>query len=157
LTSKKSKTAKGSNYSSRTPHGIRQETRRQRMISTEVFGILSTTILNHLSDPRIKGISITHVELSGDLHHARVFISSSSQGSDIKNALDALRQANGFLRKKLATKMTTRRVPDLQFFIDDVIYDAWDLNKLIDGIEIVDYPEDEEQETIETDDENNEN
>ncbi|MBU1533750.1 30S ribosome-binding factor RbfA [Myxococcota bacterium] len=113
----------------------REPTRRQKMVASEIFEILSASIVRQLSDPRVHNISITHVEVSGDLHHAKVFVTSSSEAKDLERALEGLNSAGGFLRKQLAAHMGTRKVPDLQFFRDDVIYNAWELEKVIESIE----------------------
>ncbi len=109
--------------------------RRQKRVASEVSEILSGAILLQLADPRVKGISVTHVEVTGDLHHARIFITSSGGKAAMQSALEGLKTAGGFLRHKLAEQMTTRKVPDLQFFPDDTIYKAWQLDEVISTLD----------------------
>ncbi|MBI2941422.1 MAG: 30S ribosome-binding factor RbfA [Chloroflexi bacterium] len=80
---------------------------------------LSELLQRELRDPRLAGLmSITSVELSSDLRHARIYISALGGQTEQKQSLDALRNAAGFLRHELATRLTLRTVPDLDFQID---------------------------------------
>ena len=62
---------------------------------------LSVLIETGLSDPRVGLVTVTHVELSRDLAHARVFISMMSDAErERKETLAGLESARGFLRRK---------------------------------------------------------
>ena len=78
--------------------------------------------LRHLKDPRVQGgmVSITHVDTTGDLRYARVYISvlDKSQENDV---LKGLKSAAGFLRRELGRALQLRYTPELQFVADDSI------------------------------------
>ena len=78
-------------------------------------------ILEHrLSDPRLNGlvVSVTDVEVTGDLSLARVYVSVLETGEARERALAALRSATGFVRHQLAPRLDLREIPELRFIHD---------------------------------------
>ena len=81
-------------------------------------------ILEHqLNDPRLQGlvVSVTDVEVTGDLSLARVYVSVLETGEVRERALAALRSATGFVRHQLAPRLDLREIPELRFIHDDSI------------------------------------
>ncbi|MBE0480097.1 MAG: 30S ribosome-binding factor RbfA [Dehalococcoidia bacterium] len=79
-------------------------------------------LLHAMRDPRLSGlISVTEVITSGDLRHAKVYVSVLGTEDDKKGAEEALKAAAGFLRRSLAERVTLRYIPDLSFEIDESI------------------------------------
>jgi ribosome-binding factor A len=99
-----------------------QETRRQRLASV-VQQELSLVISRELKDPRIPTITVTAVEVTPEGEQATCFI--SILGSDLlpaeqrvkqmKDCLEGLKSASGFLRRHLASILTTRHIPAVIF------------------------------------------
>lgn len=83
-----------------------------------------------LSDPRLEGVSITHVQLSGDLQVASIYYRSYSDiaQEDIQKGLE---RSASFLRKDLSGKLTVHRVPQLRFFFDVSIEKASRIEELL--------------------------
>ena len=80
---------------------------------------LSEVISRELKDPRLAGlISITEVETTADLRHARVFVSVFGREEERQSSLEALRSATGFLRREVAQRVTFRYMPELEFRLD---------------------------------------
>jgi len=78
-------------------------------------------ILEHqLNDPRLQGlvVSVTDVEVTGDLSLARVYVSVLETGEARERALAALRSATGFVRHQLARRLDLREIPELRFMHD---------------------------------------
>jgi ribosome-binding factor A len=69
----------------------------------------------------MSAISITAVEVSRDLSHARVFFTPFAGQGDAAQILEALRSAVGFLRRALRGQLTLRSVPELEFRLDESI------------------------------------
>jgi ribosome-binding factor A len=78
--------------------------------------------------------SISAVEVSGDLGHARVFISLLEPDADPAPALAGLESASGFLRRQLGRSLKLRHVPALHFVHDDSIARGAALTHLIDEL-----------------------
>ena len=98
------------------PNPHRQE-KLGEQIAIEVSDLLRTRI----KDPRVGFASITHVEVSGDLRHAKIFVSVMGELADKKSTMEALHHATGFLRHELASRLTVRFMPELVFKLDNSI------------------------------------
>jgi ribosome-binding factor A len=97
-------------------------TRRVARLNDQIRADLSELIRKEMKDPRLAGlISVTGVEVTPDIRHAKVFVSVLGSPEDEKHTLQALRSAAGFLRSQLADLLTTRRAPELHFVKDESI------------------------------------
>jgi ribosome-binding factor A len=74
-----------------------------------------------LKDPRIGFVTVTGVETSADLRHAKVFVSVLGGAQARERSLAGLRAAHGFLQERIGTDVRTRRTPQLQFVYDETI------------------------------------
>ena len=93
--------------------------RRADRYGDEVYRILADVIYKKINDPRIAGIaSLTGVEVSNDLTVARIFYSVYGSDEDREKAREAFEKAAGFLRKELAARMRSKKVPRLVFVED---------------------------------------
>ena len=103
--------------------------------------------LRHLKDPRVQGgmVSITHVDTTGDLRYARVYISvlDKSQENDV---LKGLKSAAGFLRRELGRALQLRYTPELQFVADDSIQHGAHILEVLRNMERRDEPQNENKE-----------
>ena len=103
--------------------------------------------LRHLKDPRVQGgmVSITHVDTTGDLRYARVYISvlDKSQENDV---LKGLKSAAGFLRRELGRALQLRYTPELQFVADDSIQHGAHILEVLRNMERRDEPQNETKE-----------
>jgi len=81
---------------------------------------ISELLVNGLRDERIHQamISITSVEVSGDLQYARIFVSLFGEEKKKDEVLVGLEEAKGFIRAELAQRLQMRRSPELVFKID---------------------------------------
>jgi ribosome-binding factor A len=105
---------------------------RASRLADQIQRDLSETIRSELKDPRVGMITITAVEVSRDLSHARVFVSALAGAEAMEETLHALRRAAGFLRSRLAHSLTSRTVPELQFVYDESVERGARLSRLID-------------------------
>lgn len=94
--------------------------RRQR-VGEQIRAELSDVIQHELRDPRRGWITVTHVEMSPDLRHARVRISVLGDDAAKETSLKILQRAAGFLRGAVGKRVHLREVPELQFVLDESI------------------------------------
>ena len=66
-------------------------------------------------------VSITHVEVSGDYRHAKIFVSVMGNEEEQASTMKALKHATGFLRHELASRLTLRYMPEIVFKLDTSI------------------------------------
>ena len=112
------------------PHLHRQE-KLGELIAAELSELMHT----RLKDPRIGFASITHVEVSGDLRHAKVFVSVMGSAEEQAATMKGLKHATGFLRHELASRLTLRFMPELAFKLDTSIAEGSRILELISQVE----------------------
>ena len=108
---------------------------RQEKLGEQITLEISDLIRTRLKDPRIGFASITHVEVSGDLRHAKVFVSVMGSEKDQAATMQGLRNASGFLRHELAGRLTLRYMPELAFKLDTSIQEGARILALINQVE----------------------
>jgi ribosome-binding factor A len=86
------------------------------------------------SDPRIIGVTATRVEMSGDLRHAKVYVSISGSEDEARAALEGLRHAAGYYRRELATRLDLRHAPEVTFIRDQAIVGGERLLELFEQV-----------------------
>jgi ribosome-binding factor A len=98
------------------PNPHRQE-KLGELIAVELSDLLRTRV----KDPRVGFASITHVEVSGDYRHAKIYISVMGSDEEQASTMKALKHATGFLRHELASRLTLRYMPEIVFKLDSSI------------------------------------
>lgn len=104
--------------------------RVQEQIKKELFQILQT----EWKDPRTGFITITAVEVTGDLSIARVFVSVLGDDKQKEDTLAALSRGKGFIRSELGKRIRLRVVPEIEFKIDQSIDYGARIEKLLHEI-----------------------
>ncbi len=90
--------------------------RLQEQIKKEVSGIIRA-----LKDPRVGFVSVTGVELSRDLRHAKVFVSIFGDEAEKQATLAALERARGHVRTEVGRRVRMRFTPEIHFVFDSSI------------------------------------
>ena len=91
--------------------------RRQRA-AHRVRDCIAAILGSDVRDPRLQGVSVTAVDLAPDASFARVFYRVLGEREEAKSALD---QAKPFIRRCLAQRIALRRVPELDFRLDESV------------------------------------
>jgi len=107
-------------------------TSRMRRVNEAVREVLSGHIAGDLKDPRIGFVTVTGVETSPDLRHARVYVSVLGSNDERRAALDGLRSSAGFLQAKVGEELRMKRTPTLAFEYDDSIDRGMRISELLD-------------------------
>ncbi len=81
----------------------------------------SEIILQGLNDPRIGFVSITGVEVSHDLRHAKIFVSVFGDAETKQRTMEGLERATGHVRSELGRRLSIRFTPGILFRLDDSI------------------------------------
>ncbi len=92
--------------------------RRSERLADELREQVAELLRNEVKDPRVGFITITRVELTGDLGFARVFVGVLGDEAQRRRSLEGLKQAAGFLRRQLARRLRIYQVPELRFQYD---------------------------------------
>jgi ribosome-binding factor A len=95
---------------------------------------LSDIIAHRLKDPRIGFVTVTDVEVTGDLQQATVYITVLGDEEAKASTLKAFEQAVGFIRSEIGRRIRLRKTPELFFKIDESIEYGNRINQLIHEI-----------------------
>ena len=103
-----------------------------RRVNEAVREVLSGHITEDLKDPRIGFVTVTGVETSPDLRHARVYVSVLGSVEQREQALEGLRSSAGFLQAKVGEELRMKRTPTLEFHYDESIERGMRITELLD-------------------------
>ena len=106
---------------------------RPKKVADLVQRELSELIRLELRDPRVGMVTITSVDVSPDLSHAKVFV-TLLQKEKLQETLQGLQRAAGFLRSQLAHRMKMYTTPELRFVYDESVERGDRLSQLIDSV-----------------------
>jgi ribosome-binding factor A len=106
---------------------------RMRRVNESVRQVLSEAV-GQLKDPRIGFVTITGVETSADLRHARVFVSVLGTERKREQALEGLQAAHSVLQTQIARELRMKRTPQLVFEYDPTVERGVRMTKLIDEL-----------------------
>lgn len=95
-----------------------------------VRDMINLALRREFTDPRLVNVSVTHVELTQDYSHAKVFWDTfdASKRGDAKEAIEA---TAGRMRKMLASKMEVRHTPEIHFHYNSQFEDEIKISKLL--------------------------
>ena len=84
-----------------------------------------------LKDPRVGFVTVTGVETSTDLRHAKVYVSVLGNKAEREATMQALDKSRGFLQARINASLHMRRTPRLEFFYDSTLDNALHIEKLM--------------------------
>ncbi|PIE73221.1 MAG: ribosome-binding factor A [Deltaproteobacteria bacterium] len=98
----------------------RDETKkRPRRVAVAIRQELSVLLVGKTGDPRLRGVSVSRVEVTDDVSLARVFFTVPGGARQRREAEKGFRRAAGFFRSHIAEALNLKFTPQLQFFYDD--------------------------------------
>lgn len=103
----------------------------QELIKQEVGKML----LYDIKDPRIGFVTVTEVKMTGDLREAKIFVSIMGNDEQIKNSMEGLQSALGFIRREIGKRIRLRFTPEISFAPDKSLDYSEHIQKLLLKIE----------------------
>jgi ribosome-binding factor A len=103
-----------------------------RRVNEAVREVLSARIAEGLNDPRIGFVTLTSVDTSTDLRHARVYVSVLGDETERAETLAGLGSAHGLLQQAIGRELRMKRTPTLQFVFDESIDRGMRITELLD-------------------------
>jgi ribosome-binding factor A len=110
-------------------------TRRQKRVNELLKEELGLLLLRDVRDPRLRGVTVTDVQVSPDLGHAHVYISLIGDEEEVAAAIGGLERASGYLRHQIAKRIDLRHVPEFNFSFDPSLERGQRILSLLDEIE----------------------
>lgn len=110
-----------------------REFSRSQRVAAQIQRELAELIQFEVKDPRVGLVTVSAVEVSRDMAHAKVYITVLDAENGVEGALAALNHAAGFLRRELGKRMKLRVTPQLAFVYDASVERGSSLNALINA------------------------
>lgn len=95
---------------------------------------IGAIIQTELKDPRIGFVTVTEVEVSGDLRHVKVYFSVFGNEKEKKSAIIGLKHATGFVRQIIAREISLRYAPEIVFKFDETYEHGLRINELLERV-----------------------
>lgn len=105
---------------------------RTERIGEQIHRELAELISREIKDPRVGMVTISGVDVSADLSHAKVWFTVLGDEAGVAHTSEGLRRAAGFLRRELGRRLHIRIIPELHFHFDNTQARAARLDALID-------------------------
>lgn len=96
--------------------------------------VVAAAILTDLKDPRIQDVTVTFVEVSADLRHARIHVSVMGEETKQNLSVRGLQNSAGYLQHKISQRIDTRYTPRIQFVLDQGIKNAMEVTRILDDV-----------------------
>ena len=104
---------------------------RMRRVNEAIRQVLTDALAGELKDPRVGFVTVTDVDTSPDLRHARVYVSVLGAPAEREATMDGLRSAHGFLQGRIGDELHLKHTPELRFLYDDTAERAARLETLL--------------------------
>lgn len=118
---------------------------RQGRIRQEIMREVNNMLLLEIKDPRIEGVTITDVSITGDLQHATIYYSTLSDKAGARQKTErGLAAISGKIRSGLGKKLTLYKTPEIKFERDMSVDYGSHIDALLNKIKEKDAVEDEE-------------
>ena len=110
---------------------------RAERASQQIHHQVSLMLERGVSDPRLIGVNVTRVEVSGDLRSAKIFVAPMRGDENATNEmLKALDRATGYFRREIARALALKLAPEIHFLLDHAIEKGEHFIKLMEQIQV---------------------
>ena len=107
---------------------------RSNQVAEELRKIISMILLDDLSDPRMGFITITRIELTDDLRHAKIFYSVLGSEEQKKETEEALKENKGYIKHLVVERINMKYAMDIKFELDSSIEHSFKIDSILKKI-----------------------
>ena len=111
-----------------------QEFSRTQRVGGQIQREIAQIIQQELRDPRVGLVTVSAVEMSKDMTHAKVFITLMNPEQDVTETIKVLKKASGFLRRELGKRIMLRVIPELHFIYDSSLDQGMRVSALLSSV-----------------------
>ncbi len=108
--------------------------RRVLKAAQAIREVVSMAIITDIKDPRVAGVTVTFVEVSPDMRHAKVHVSVMGDETKQNLCLRGLQNSAGYLQQKIGNRIDTRYTPRIQFAIDKGLQNAMTVTRILEEV-----------------------
>lgn len=106
--------------------------KRSVRVGDQILKEISHLLLVRVKDPRVRGVTITGINLSNDLKRAKVFFSVIGGKDQIETAQTGLDSAKGFIKREIGLRMSLRYTPEIIFVYDPSLKSGSNMERLLE-------------------------
>lgn len=104
-------------------------------VRQEILRAVTELLRTEISDPRVDGVTITDIELTGDLRYATLYYSTLSDDTSVnEDTQKGLDKASGLIRSGLGSRLTTYHTPEIRFIRDDSVAHGNRIDELLNQL-----------------------
>ena len=130
-----------------TAHNTPMSSRRVLKVAQAIKEVVSMAILTDLRDPRVEHVTVTYVEVSNDLRHAKVHVSVMGDENKQSLCIHGLNHAKGFLQRKVGNRVDMRYTPQLKFMLDKGVKHSIEVEQMLSNLLLAQSEDDEIEES----------
>lgn len=108
---------------------------RSNRVAEQMKKEIAQIVRDNVKDPRVGFVTITGVEVSKDLRHAKAFVSVLGDEENRTNSLTGLKKASSFIRRELGQRLQLRYMPEIDFRFDHSIEHGAHIAKLLSDVD----------------------
>lgn len=108
--------------------------KRANRVAEQMKQELADIIGRRMKDPRVGFITVTSVDVTGDLQQAKVYVTVLGNNEEKEASLETLQKASGFIRSEIGERIRLRKVPEIEFVFDESVEYGNRIEKLITEI-----------------------
>jgi ribosome-binding factor A len=108
--------------------------RRVLKAAQAIREVVSMAIITDIKDPRVKDVTVTFVEVAGDMRMAKVHVSVMGDETKQNLCLKGLQSSVGYLQKKVGNRIDTRYTPRIQFQLDKGLQNAMSVTRILEEV-----------------------
>jgi ribosome-binding factor A len=112
----------------------RRTSHRPERVAEAIRQTVAAFLTSDVRDPRVGFVTVTAVEVSPELSHARVRVSVMGSDEDKVKSLEGLTSAARFLRAQLARELPLRVAPEIRFELDRGLDHAQQIDRVLRGL-----------------------
>ena len=105
--------------------------RRAQKVAQAIREVVGMAILADLKDPRIRDVTVTYVEVSGDLRYAKVHVSVMGDEAKQQLSLRGLQSAAGYLQSRCSSRLEMRHTPRIEFMLDQGVKKSIEISRIL--------------------------
>ncbi|SFL75775.1 30S ribosome-binding factor RbfA [Salibacterium qingdaonense] len=94
---------------------------RADRVGEQIKKEMADILAREVKDPRVQFVTVTDVDVTGDLQQARVYVTVLGSEEDQENTIQALQKARGFIRSEIGNRVQLRKTPEISFYFDESI------------------------------------
>ena len=108
--------------------------KRAVRVGDQLLREIADLIVTRVRDPRVKWVTLTGIDLSNDLRHAKVYYSVMGEEKDYLRTQAGLDSAKGFIKKEVGSRMDLKYMPDITFKHDRSLEKGDRMEKILEGL-----------------------